>query len=71
MVERLNVAEPNPPSIPTYLNQLIKESERDIPVALPDASLLIEAIKDLRGIIDAQAATNADFEQRIFDLENP
>ncbi len=57
-------AEPNPPRIPTYLNQLIRESERDIPVALPDASLLIEAIKDLKATLD-------DFEQRIFDLENP
>lgn len=64
MVERLNKAEPSPPKIFTYLGQLIRESEGDIPVALPDATLLIEAIKDLKATLD-------DFEQRIFDLENP
>ena len=63
--------EPSPPPIHTYVDQLLRESERDIPVTLPPATILIEAIKDLQDIIDAQAATNADFEQRIFDLENP
>ena len=64
MAEGQGKSEPSPPRIPTYLNQLIRESERDIPVALPDASLLIEAIKDLRAILDDQEA-------RIFALENP
>jgi len=65
------VAEPKLPRLPTHLDQIIEETQRDIPISLPDATILIEAVKDLRAILDAQIATNADFEQRIFDLENP
>jgi len=65
------VAEPELRRLPTHLDQILEETQRDIPISLPPATILIEAIKDLQDIIDAQAATNADFEQRIFDLENP
>lgn len=65
------MAEPKLPRLPTHLDQIIEETQRDIPISLPDATILIEAVKDLRAILDAQIATNADFEQRIFDLENP
>ena len=65
------MAEPKLQRLPTHLDQIIEETQRDIPISLPDATILIEAVKDLRAILDAQIATNADFEQRIFDLENP
>ena len=64
-------SETSPPAIPTYLDELLRESERDIPVILPPATILIEAVKDLQEQLDAQAAINADFEARIFALENP
>jgi hypothetical protein len=54
----------SPPAIPTYVDQLLRESERDIPVTLPPATILIEAVKDLQSTIDG-------LEARIFALENP
>ncbi len=65
------MAEPRLAKMPSHLEQMVEESQHDIPITLPDATVYIEAIKDLRSIIDAQAALNASFEQRIFDLENP
>ena len=65
------MAEPRLAKMPSHLSQMVEESQHDIPITLPDATVYIEAIKDLRTIIDAQAALNASFEQRIFDLENP
>lgn len=65
------MAEPRLKKIPAYIDQIVRESQKDIPISLPDATILIEAVQDLRAIIDAQAVVNADFEQRIFDLENP
>ena len=65
------MAEPRLAKMPSHLGQMVEESQHDIPITLPDATVYIEAIKDLRSIIDAQAALNASFEQRIFDLENP
>lgn len=65
------MAEPNPSKIPSYLDQLIRESQRDIPVVLPPASLLIEAVKDLQDIIDAQEAQILALDARVFALENP
>ncbi len=65
------MAEPQPRRLSTHLDQILEETQRDIPISLPDATILIEAVKDLRFIIDAQAAANADFEARIFALENP
>lgn len=63
--------EPRLAKMPSHLGQMVDESQKDIPITLPDATILIEAVKDLRTIIDAQSALNANFAQRIFDLENP
>ncbi len=65
------MAEPRLAKMPSHLEQMVEESQHDIPITLPDATVYIEAIKDLRSIIDAQAAANADFEARIFKFENP
>jgi hypothetical protein len=58
------VAEPSPAKASSYLDQLIRESERDLPITLPPATILIEAVKDLQSTIDG-------LEARIFALENP
>lgn len=65
------MAEPRLAKMPSHLEQMVEESQHDIPITLPDATVYIEAIKDLRGIIDTQAVINADLEARVFALENP
>lgn len=65
------MAEPRLAKMPSHLSQMVEESQHDIPITLPDATVYIEAIKDLRATLDAQIATNAAFEARIFALENP
>lgn len=49
-------SEPSPPAIPTYLEQLVRESEKDTAIELPQGTIYIEAVKGLQDIIDQQNA---------------
>lgn len=56
------MAEPKLAKMPSHLEQIVEESQHDIPVTLPDATILIEAVKDLRAIIDQQNVRLAQLE---------
>lgn len=59
-----DIGEPTLKKMSTHLDQIVRDAQRDIPITLPDGTILIEAVQGLQTIID-------DLEARVFKLENP